>query len=243
MAGISLPGPAAAADLNSTLPAYQGAASQIFIGTPTTEDDPPADYATAVGTYTNVHVYGTAIGAGAQALSQGSVAAGFGSTAGTTGYVAGQDCVAIGASAAAAGGVRNTAVGGNTIAGDAAGQALCVAVGGAAQALKSGAVAIGGNSVASLTNNTAIGQAAQSTHARSTALGSGAVTTKADQIMLGTTSGEVCIPSGLSLPTEQGPPLAPATGARIYTSDNGSGKTRLMVLFPTGAAIQIAIEP
>ena len=40
------------------------------------------------------------------------------------------------------------------------------------------------------------------------------------------------------------PPAAPATNAvRIYAEDNGAGKTRLMALFATGAAQQIAIEP
>lgn len=39
-------------------------------------------------------------------------------------------------------------------------------------------------------------------------------------------------------------PSAPATNnVRIYAEDNGSGKTRLMALFPTGAAQQISIEP
>lgn len=39
-------------------------------------------------------------------------------------------------------------------------------------------------------------------------------------------------------------PSAPsANGVRLYAEDNGSGKTRLMALFPTGAAQQIAIEP
>ena len=39
-------------------------------------------------------------------------------------------------------------------------------------------------------------------------------------------------------------PTAPATnGVRIYAEDNGAGKTRLMALFATGAAVQIAIEP
>lgn len=43
---------------------------------------------------------------------------------------------------------------------------------------------------------------------------------------------------------EQTAPSAPATnGVYIYAEDNGSGKTRLMALFPTGAAQQIAIEP
>jgi len=39
-------------------------------------------------------------------------------------------------------------------------------------------------------------------------------------------------------------PAAPATNAvRIFAEDNGSGKTRLMARFATGAAVQIAIEP
>lgn len=43
---------------------------------------------------------------------------------------------------------------------------------------------------------------------------------------------------------EQTAPSAPASnGVYIYAEDNGSGKTRLMALFPSGAAQQIAIEP
>ena len=43
---------------------------------------------------------------------------------------------------------------------------------------------------------------------------------------------------------EQTAPAAPATDrVRIYAEDNGAGKTRLMALFPTGVAQQIAIEP
>ena len=39
-------------------------------------------------------------------------------------------------------------------------------------------------------------------------------------------------------------PAAPATNSvRIYAEDNGAGKTRLMALFATGSAVQIAIEP
>ena len=39
-------------------------------------------------------------------------------------------------------------------------------------------------------------------------------------------------------------PAAPSANAvRIYAEDNGGGKTRLMALFPSGAAQQIAIEP
>jgi hypothetical protein len=44
--------------------------------------------------------------------------------------------------------------------------------------------------------------------------------------------------------TEQTAPAAPAANnVRIYAEDDGAGKTRLMALFATGAAQQIAIEP
>ena len=44
--------------------------------------------------------------------------------------------------------------------------------------------------------------------------------------------------------TERTAPAAPAAnGVRIYAEDNGAGKTRLMALFQSGAAVQIAIEP
>jgi hypothetical protein len=44
--------------------------------------------------------------------------------------------------------------------------------------------------------------------------------------------------------TEMTAPSAPAANSvRIYAEDNGSGKTRLMALFATGAAQQLAIEP
>lgn len=43
---------------------------------------------------------------------------------------------------------------------------------------------------------------------------------------------------------EQTAPAAPAANkVRIYAEDNGSGKTRIMARFATGAAVQIAIEP
>lgn len=44
--------------------------------------------------------------------------------------------------------------------------------------------------------------------------------------------------------SEMAAPAAPAANSvRIYAEDNGSGKTRLMARFATGAAQQIAIEP
>lgn len=43
---------------------------------------------------------------------------------------------------------------------------------------------------------------------------------------------------------EMSAPAAPAANkVRIYAEDNGSGKTRLMAIFPSGAAQQVAIEP
>jgi hypothetical protein len=39
------------------------------------------------------------------------------------------------------------------------------------------------------------------------------------------------------------PSTPPANGVRLWAEDDGSGKTRLMALFPTGVAQQIAIEP
>jgi hypothetical protein len=39
------------------------------------------------------------------------------------------------------------------------------------------------------------------------------------------------------------PAAPPANTARLYADDNGAGKTRLMVRFPTGAVQQLAIEP
>jgi hypothetical protein len=43
---------------------------------------------------------------------------------------------------------------------------------------------------------------------------------------------------------EQPPPGAPAADcAHLWIEDNGAGKSRLMVQFATGAAIQLAIQP
>lgn len=44
--------------------------------------------------------------------------------------------------------------------------------------------------------------------------------------------------------TEQTAPSAPsADGYRIFAQDNGGGKTQLMVIFSSGAAQQLAIQP
>ena len=48
---------------------------------------------------------------------------------------------------------------------------------------------------------------------------------------------------GGALDIEEGAaPTAIADTVRLYAEDNGAGKTRLMALFPTGAAQQLAIE-
>jgi len=64
------------------------------------------------------------------------------------------------------------------------------------------------------------------------------------------TSGGVSVAKGIYLGTvvtgteQASEPAAPAAnGFVIYAIDNGSGKTRLMVKFATGAAQQLAIEP
>jgi hypothetical protein len=50
--------------------------------------------------------------------------------------------------------------------------------------------------------------------------------------------------SGFISFTEIGAPAAaPANGARLFAVDNGAGKTRLSVQFPTGAAVTVATEP
>lgn len=57
-------------------------------------------------------------------------------------------------------------------------------------------------------------------------------------------SGNVTFSGGYLQGVEIAAPSAPAAnGFRIFAEDNGSGKTRLMVQFATGAAQQIAIEP
>jgi len=49
--------------------------------------------------------------------------------------------------------------------------------------------------------------------------------------------------SALQMQESTAPASPPTNSVRIYAEDNGSGKTRLMALFATGTAQQIAIEP
>lgn len=63
-------------------------------------------------------------------------------------------------------------------------------------------------------------------------------TTAGGKVTIGGASGAMIEASEMTAPA------APAADkAYIYAEDNGSGKTRLMVRFPSGAAQQIAIEP
>lgn len=61
-----------------------------------------------------------------------------------------------------------------------------------------------------------------------------------DTLLLGD-SNALCIVQGSEL---AGDPSAPATnGWKLYAKDNGGGKTQLMVIFASGAAQQVAIQP
>jgi hypothetical protein len=61
--------------------------------------------------------------------------------------------------------------------------------------------------------------------------------------MPGVTIDLVQLQDGLAILTETSAPTGTANKATIYAEDNGSGKTRLMAIFGTGASQQIAIEP
>lgn len=54
--------------------------------------------------------------------------------------------------------------------------------------------------------------------------------------------GSLFVGGNVALPEQAVAPTAISNTALLYAIDNGSGKTRLMVLFPTGAAIQLSIE-
>lgn len=63
-------------------------------------------------------------------------------------------------------------------------------------------------------------------------------------IATGTPASRLDVADGAITLSEMAAPAAPAANrCVIYAEDNGSGKTRLMVRFPSGAAQQIAIEP
>ncbi len=47
----------------------------------------------------------------------------------------------------------------------------------------------------------------------------------------------------IEMPEISAPGAGPANNVRVYCEDNGAGKSRLMAVFPSGAAQQLAIEP
>ena len=60
------------------------------------------------------------------------------------------------------------------------------------------------------------------------------------------TNGAVAASAGggaLEFIEQTAPSAAPTDRVRIYAQDNGSGKTQLMALFSSGAAVQLAIQP
>lgn len=66
---------------------------------------------------------------------------------------------------------------------------------------------------------------------------------------IGTSAGDLAFSTNIGVTgyiagSEQTAPSAPsANGYRIFAQDNGAGKTQLMVIFASGAAQQLAIEP
>lgn len=67
--------------------------------------------------------------------------------------------------------------------------------------------------------------------------------TAIDTTMSRGSAGVIDVTSMLSLPEVGSAPAGVANRAIVFAEDNGSGKTRLMVQFGTGAAQQLAIEP
>jgi hypothetical protein len=114
----------------------------------------------------------------------------------------------------------------------------------------------GGHFLAAADNTYDIG-ASGANRPRNIWLGSGVITADSGTVAFGNRAAisatntnivrisNAAINSGATLEmAEMTAPAAPAAnGVRIYAEDNGSGKTRLMALFATGAAVQIAIEP
>lgn len=196
---------------------------------------------TAVG---RLAVAGSATSGGSVAIGRTSNASGAGSAA-ILGTASAQAAVGILASATA-----NYAIAIGNIAGASA--TYAVAVGPESAAADSFGIAIGmsasvpiggfdgiavGHSASAGTGqaSVAIGQGANGgTFWRSVALGSTTTATDHDQVQIGSRQIEV---------GEMTAPANPAVNkARIYVEDNGVGKTRLVVKFPTGSAMVLATE-
>lgn len=199
---------------------------------------------------------GVAVGGNAQGHPRG-VAIGFGSTDSDTftdavaiGYNAKSDGsygVAVGSAAIVlASSTGAVAIGSNSKAGPAGvaiGQAALggpdistsrgVAVGASASS-GTDSIAIGHAAVAS-TGSVALGKSATATvGSGAVALGISVTATAVNQVAIGGKHIEMKEVTGVAAPA--------ADTARLYIEDNGSGKTRLVIRFPTGAAIVLATE-
>lgn len=177
-----------------------------------------------------------------------ATAVGIGAAASTTqdgtavGYVAtaGQEATALGSGATAAN--YGTAVGKGattTVEG--------VAVGAGAQNTSTGATAVGRNSTAG-NAATAAGQLATASGEGSLALGYGASATHTRSVSLrdATTANYQVQAGARHIELKEvvaTPAVAPADSVRLYARDNGSGKTQLVCIFPSGAVQVIATEP
>lgn len=120
-----------------------------------------------------------------------------------------------------------------------------------------GSIAIGRLSVSSGVFSTAIGYGAEATADGALALGYDSVVSGQNSIGIAAdvTASYTAVIGTESLDETQlygriqlaqvvaAPGVADTARAYLFIEDNGSGKTRLMVQFPSGSAIQLAIEP
>lgn len=107
----------------------------------------------------------------------------------------------------------------------------------------------GQNSTSQVNEITCVGYTARASVAKGTAIGTNTVVDHAASVALGsdvttTADNQLCLAARHIEIVEMTAPAAPATNAaRLFVEDNGSGKTRLMVRFATGATVQLGIEP
>ena len=191
------------------------------------------------------------IGKSASAAGTRGVAVGNSAAAGADAVALGALSVASVAKAVAVGQLASATGADSTVVGynarTSAGLALCVAIGSQANVTAAAGVAVGQSTAASnrsvavgylatatLTDAVAIGSQASGGHLRSVALGQLSATTRQDQVAFGLRH--------LEMLEVTDPTAGAANSVRLYAEDNGSGKTRLMMRFATGAAQQIGIE-
>lgn len=118
-----------------------------------------------------------------------------------------------------------------------------IAIGRAADVAGTDGVALGRTAYCTSTNGIAIGAGALSDGTNSIAIGGSAEASNI--VVIGTDMmDETHLFGSVYLTGVVAPPgVAAANRAYLFTEDNGSGKMRLMVQFPSGSAIQLAIEP